>query len=82
MTEPDFYLEMDFFMDFYGTKEELQSLRDRLEDVIYESMPIHCGDPECCPEPQPDYFVGSSTGSSRIMTPEEADKKFEEEENK
>jgi hypothetical protein len=59
-------LELDFYISIEGSKEFVEELRDRIEDLVYEALNINCGEPECCPEPRGENYVPSATGSTRI----------------
>ena len=56
-------LELDFYISVEGSKEFVEELRDKVEDLVYEALNINCGEPECCPEPRGENYVPSGTSS-------------------
>lgn len=67
-------LEMSYYIAIEGTKEFVQELRDKIDDLVFEAFNIHCGHPECCPGPAPaENYVSSAVGSSVINPPREGE---------
>lgn len=61
-----FELEMSYHISVEGSREFVEELRDKIDDLVYEAFKINCGEPECCPEPRGENYVPSAMGSSHI----------------
>lgn len=66
-------IELAYTIHMEGTLEDAQALRDKVDDLVYEILPINCGDLECCPEPPVagEPLVSGSFGTSTIRELEE-----------
>lgn len=67
-------LEMSYYISVEGSKEFVEELRDKIDDLVFDAFNIHCDDPECCPGPMPtDDYVAGAVGSSTIHPPQKED---------
>jgi hypothetical protein len=62
----DYSIEMSYIIEATGTGTDMQDLVSKIDDAAFGAMPIHCGDPECCPEPRGEHYVSGAYGSSTI----------------
>ena len=60
-------LEYTVTLELEGTPEEVEELRDRLDDMVYDSVPSYCGEPECCPVKPEGLHITAGFSSSEIQ---------------
>jgi len=62
---PTRYIQIEIIVEVDGTPEQVNALRDKIEEAAWSEIDINCGEPECCPDPikpgQPSSAMGSST---------------------
>jgi hypothetical protein len=62
----DYSIEMSYIIEATGTRAEIEDLVTKVDDAAFGAMPIHCGEPECCPEPRGRHYVSGAYGSSEV----------------
>lgn len=63
------YIKISTIVEIDGTMEQAHEIRELILDAAMDAVDdkIHCGDPECCPEPKrPDQVIGGAYSSSEI----------------
>jgi hypothetical protein len=61
------YVKVQSIIEVDGTMEQADQVKEKVLDLIADGLDIHCGDPECCPEPRrPDQVVGFAYSISTI----------------
>lgn len=59
-------LEMNFYVSVEGSKEFVEELRDKIDDLVHDALNVNCGEPECCPEPRGENYIPGAISSSHI----------------
>jgi hypothetical protein len=57
---------MNYYISVEGSKEFVEELRDKIDDLVYDALNINCGESGCCPEPPGENYVPSAVGGSHI----------------
>lgn len=62
-----YVIELKYQFEFKGTITEAQEFADTMSDAVYDWAGMWCGNPVCCPGPEPTTgYPTSGAGSSSI----------------